>query len=330
MGGIISSIRDVKVILRDLKITLKFTAKIVLKVHGIVDDMEQTMQELKETVNGLSSRLPKSASQENILDEASTATYVDEMVHTIETKAESVRASLSSAVAVLTSDDLITNTSSAWENLVGHKNLTDVMSKWASVPDGIGDLVKQDCERLAEYFHCPENSPSKAGATVEPKWPEKPDTDKPDMKPTMEICQLISTTAIPKTVHILCEHQLIHKGEVPEIVIEEILTQGIDTERLLKLIRPSKTCKVHYDPKWLSTLLKTNPQRTRQHKSNGNSLLCELDGNTGDIKTAGEIQTELLSLVLLSFLQGFLKNEVPAGGCKAISAENVTRYLACD
>lgn len=159
MGGIISTIRDLKVILRDLKITLKFTAKIVLKVHGIVDDMDQTMQELKHTVNGLSSRLPKSPSGDNI--DPSTMAYVDDVVNSLEHKADSVKASLSSAFIAVTSDDLIKNTSDAWENLVSHKRLTDVMSKWASIPDGLGDLVKQDCEKLTEILHSAEVNLSK-------------------------------------------------------------------------------------------------------------------------------------------------------------------------
>jgi len=111
MGGIISTIRDLKVILKDLKITLKFTAKIVLKVHGIVDDMEHTMQDLKNTVNRLSSRLPKSPAH-NKIDQPSI-TYINGMVNSIENKAESVKVSLANAVAALTKDDLTGNISNA-------------------------------------------------------------------------------------------------------------------------------------------------------------------------------------------------------------------------
>lgn len=152
MGGIISTIRDLKVILKDLKITLKFTAKIVLKVHGIVDDMEHTMQDLKNTVNGFSSRLPKSPSHCDDVDPLSIA-YINDVVNSIEHKAESVKASLANAVTSLTKDDLMGNTCHAWEALVSNKRLSSVMTKWASVPDGLGDVVKHDCEKLKELIH---------------------------------------------------------------------------------------------------------------------------------------------------------------------------------
>ena len=35
MGSFISLLRDIRTVYRDLKVTLKLTARIVLKVHGI-------------------------------------------------------------------------------------------------------------------------------------------------------------------------------------------------------------------------------------------------------------------------------------------------------
>ena len=57
MGSFISLLRDIRTVYRDLKVTLKLTARIVLKVHGIVEDVEQTVQDLKAAVKGLSSKI---------------------------------------------------------------------------------------------------------------------------------------------------------------------------------------------------------------------------------------------------------------------------------
>lgn len=84
MGGLISLLRDIKTVYKDLKVTLKLTARIVLKVHSIVEDVEQTVQELKAAVKGLSSKVhPQDGTAGEVAFEA--------LVESVESKAISLK-----------------------------------------------------------------------------------------------------------------------------------------------------------------------------------------------------------------------------------------------
>lgn len=305
MGGIITTIRDLKVVLRDLKITLKYTAKIVLKVHGIVDDMEQTMQDLKQTVNGLSSRLPKSPCHKSI-DEASMA-YVTDVVHTIESKAESVKASLSNAVAVLTSDDLIKNTSTAWENLVNQRNLNDVVGKWASVPEGLGDLVKQDYEKVTNYLHCAEENVPEEKMDAEKTSTEKPQSSTKEnlyIENMPKRSEIILGDDMENTTKIVCTIPLTVKEEcaLPELMVEKIIADKIEEISVIDILLPLQSSSLSDCTNRLSAIIKANQEENKNHDKK-TSMLKQCENN--DI----EFKRRCVSLFLVNLLQGLVENE---------------------
>ncbi|XP_015761437.1 PREDICTED: uncharacterized protein LOC107340587 [Acropora digitifera] len=111
MGGLLSLIRDIKTVYRDLKITLKLSARIVLKVHGIVDDVEQTLQELKEAVKRLSQRIsPTQDSKDEI--------GLDSMVENVESKAILLKTSLIEATSHLFNEGLLRSTQDKWDKVM--------------------------------------------------------------------------------------------------------------------------------------------------------------------------------------------------------------------
>jgi hypothetical protein len=339
MGSFISTIRDVKLILKDLKITLKFTAKIVLKVHAIVEDVEQTVQELKTTVSNLSARLPtQTATQEKLLDETS-ATYLNEVVQSIETTAESVKISLANAVSVLASDDLLKNTNNALENLANNsgRNLSGVMSRWASVPDGIGDLVKQDCASLSEYIQTSKLSPLKGKIS--------------EMVEQGNEMRLTSTTPSTETNEPGFIKDIIatnDKHTIPRILVEEILFTGNNTEKIFKIPKPfctndyiSNASKMKILPGQFHSEYNSRSEGGKNHVK-----LYELMQTKNARKyhrspeSQTEFQMEILPLLLMTLLQGFKSENT--NGQKAInmSGDNQLRiclgqalmaeYLPCD
>ena len=110
MGGLISLLRDIKTLYKDLKVTLKLTARIVLKVHGIVDDVEQTVQELKAAVKGLSSKI-------NPQDGTGEVCF-DALVDNVESKAILLKTSLIEATSQVFNEDLLRNTQEKWDKVI--------------------------------------------------------------------------------------------------------------------------------------------------------------------------------------------------------------------
>ena len=121
MGGLISLLRDIKTVYKDLKVTLKLTARIVLKVHGIVDDMEQTVQELKAMVKGLSSKL-------NTRDGTGEVAF-DALVENMESKAILLKTSLVEATSQVFNEDLVRSTQEKWDKVVHYsKQSTEALA----------------------------------------------------------------------------------------------------------------------------------------------------------------------------------------------------------
>ena len=110
MGGLISLLRDIKTVYKDLKVTLKLTARIVLKVHGIVDDVEQTVQELKTAVKGLSSKIHP---QDGMGEVA-----FDALVENVESKAILLKTSLIEATSQVFNEDLLRSTQEKWDKVM--------------------------------------------------------------------------------------------------------------------------------------------------------------------------------------------------------------------
>ncbi|KAL9968132.1 hypothetical protein ACROYT_G026465 [Oculina patagonica] len=111
MGGLISLLRDIKTVYKDLKVTLKLTARIVLKVHSIVEDVEQTVQELKVAVKGLSSKVhPQDGTAGEVAFEA--------LVESVESKAISLKTSLIEATSQVFNEDLLKNTQEKWDKVM--------------------------------------------------------------------------------------------------------------------------------------------------------------------------------------------------------------------
>jgi len=110
MGSFISLLRDIRTVYRDLKVTLKLTARIVLKVHGIVEDVEQTVQDLKAAVKGLSSKIQPQDGMGEVASEA--------LVESVETKAIWLKTSLVEASSQVFNEDLVRNTQEKWDKVV--------------------------------------------------------------------------------------------------------------------------------------------------------------------------------------------------------------------
>lgn len=110
MGSFISLLRDIRTVYRDLKVTLKLTARIVLKVHGIVEDVEQTVQDLKAAVKGLSSKIQPQDGMGEVAFEA--------LVESVETKAISLKTSLIEATSQVFNEDLVRNTQEKWDKVM--------------------------------------------------------------------------------------------------------------------------------------------------------------------------------------------------------------------
>lgn len=110
MGGLISLLRDIKTVYKDLKVTLKLTARIVLKVHSIVEDVEQTVQELKAAVKGLSSKVHPN-------DEMGEVAF-GALVESVESKAISLKTSLVEATSQVFNEDLVRNTQEKWDKVM--------------------------------------------------------------------------------------------------------------------------------------------------------------------------------------------------------------------
>lgn len=110
MGSFISLLRDIRTVYRDLKVTLKLTARIVLKVHGIVEDVEQTVQDLKAAVKGLSSKIQPQDGMGEVAFEA--------LVESVETKAISLKTSLIEATSQVFNEDLVRNSQEKWDKVM--------------------------------------------------------------------------------------------------------------------------------------------------------------------------------------------------------------------
>ena len=121
MGGLISLLRDIKTVYKDLKVTLKLTARIVLKVHGIVDDVEQTVQELKAMVKGLSSKF-------NTRDGTGEVAF-GALVENMESKAILLKTSLVEATSQVFNEDLVRNTQEKWDKVMRYsKQSTEALA----------------------------------------------------------------------------------------------------------------------------------------------------------------------------------------------------------
>ena len=110
MGSFISLLRDIRTVYRDLKVTLKLTARIVLKVHGIVEDVEQTVQDLKAAVKGLSSKIQPQDGMGEVAFEA--------LMESVETKAISLKTSLIEATTQVFNEDLVRNAQEKWNKVI--------------------------------------------------------------------------------------------------------------------------------------------------------------------------------------------------------------------
>lgn len=351
MGGFISTIRDFKVILRDLKITLKFTAKIVLKVHGIVDDVENTVQELKTTVSNLSARVPtQTTSQEKLMEEKASV-YLNEVAQCIETTADSVKTSLANAISVLTSDDLLKNTSDAFENLVNHSgtNLSGVMARWASIPDGIGDLVRQDCISLKDYAQ------SSNVMSLKAKTSEKIDENQLTCKTlSAKVNELDSKDDISGTNDSGNDFELVNMTQtMPKGIVEEISFSEFGRAEILKILKPlsiskhSSSASKWYNIEILPTQAnrKCRPERQGNHSVEKPHDMMQTNFFSGiDIcpEPMTEFQTEILSLLLMTLVQGFSSENTSSvyqkavtvlsssPKCKSVGQALMTEYLPCD
>ena len=103
-------LRDIKTVYRDLKVTLKLTARIVLKVHSIVEDVERTVQELKSTVKVLSAKVNPHDGMGEVGFEA--------LVESVESKAISLKTSLIEATSQVFNEDLLRNTQEKWDKVM--------------------------------------------------------------------------------------------------------------------------------------------------------------------------------------------------------------------
>lgn len=122
MGGLISLFRDIKTVYKDLKVTLKLTARIVLKVHGIVDDVEQTVQELKTAVKGLSAKL-------NPAGDGKGEVAFDALVENVESKAILLKTSLIEATSQMFNEDLFRSTQEKWDRVMEYsKQSTEALA----------------------------------------------------------------------------------------------------------------------------------------------------------------------------------------------------------
>lgn len=110
MGSLISLLRDIRTVYRDLKVTLKLTARIVLKVHSIVEDVEKTVQDLKAAVKGLSAKIQPEDGMGEVAFEA--------LVESVETKAISLKSSLIEATSQVFNKDLVRNTQEKWDKVM--------------------------------------------------------------------------------------------------------------------------------------------------------------------------------------------------------------------
>lgn len=110
MGSLISLLRDIRTVYRDLKVTLKLTARIVLKVHGIVEDVEKTVQDLKAAVKGLSAKIQPQDGMGEVPFES--------LVESVETKAMSLKTSLIEATSQVFNKDLVRNTQEKWDKVM--------------------------------------------------------------------------------------------------------------------------------------------------------------------------------------------------------------------
>ena len=110
MGSFISLLRDIRTVYRDLKVTLKLTARIVLKVHGIVEDVEQTVQDLKAAVKGLSSKIQPQDGMGEVAFET--------LVESVESKAISLKTTLVEATSQVFNEDLVRNTQEKWDKVM--------------------------------------------------------------------------------------------------------------------------------------------------------------------------------------------------------------------
>lgn len=110
MGSLISLLRDIRTVYRDLKVTLKLTARIVLKVHGIVEDVEKTVQDLKAAVKGLSAKIQPQDGMGEVPFES--------LMESVETKAISLKTSLIEATSQVFNKDLVRNTQEKWDKVM--------------------------------------------------------------------------------------------------------------------------------------------------------------------------------------------------------------------
>jgi len=79
-------------------------------VHGIVEDVEQTIQDLKAAVKGLSSKIQPQDGMGEVAFEA--------LVESVETKAISLKTSLIEATSQVFNEDLVRNTQEKWDKVM--------------------------------------------------------------------------------------------------------------------------------------------------------------------------------------------------------------------
>ena len=122
MGGIITAVRDMKTIIRDLKVTLKITVKVVLKVHKIIDDIEETVNDLKSTVTVISSKVCRQTETERAqtgLSPSCKATLRDNILENIEAKAGSFKTSVMTTVGSVMAEETFGNVVGKWRRVLG-------------------------------------------------------------------------------------------------------------------------------------------------------------------------------------------------------------------
>lgn len=122
MGGLISLLKDVKKIIKDLKLTLKITVKVVLKAHKIMDDLEKTMNNLKSTVDIVSTKFCGQQEIEKSLEggtpsNQAKAVPIDSLLESLETTACSLKTSVRATISTIMEDKGLGNFVDKWRRV---------------------------------------------------------------------------------------------------------------------------------------------------------------------------------------------------------------------
>ena len=124
--------KDIRTIIRDLKVTLKITVKAVLKVHKIIDDVEETMNNLKSTVSLLSSKICEQKKETKINQQDQPISKyggrtmpIDNILGSLETTACSVR----DKVTTIMDDEGLSTCVDKWRRVLAESNAGEKIFK---------------------------------------------------------------------------------------------------------------------------------------------------------------------------------------------------------